>query len=100
MSEKTLNNTTASQAKDNVNDIQFWGDGNMFKLLCKASSKAEGWMKSSKACQIDDWGCILQVTTQQWDNVAESVTFIPGVKIEETKEGDKVISRKLVKINQ
>lgn len=100
--EKTLTNTTANQAKDNVKDIQFWGNGDMFKLLCKASSKQEGWMKSTKAMEIENYGCVIQVSTQQGDQVAEAITFIPGIKIEETfSEKDKVISvisRKLVKI--
>lgn len=115
MSEKTLDNTTASQAKDNVSDIQFWGDGDAWKLLGKASSKAEGWMKSSKAYEIPGVGCMVQVTTQQRDSVvqdkggaeavvlgyavAEAVTFVPGCKISETKDNDgKVIGRKLVAI--
>lgn len=42
MSDKTLNNTTANQAKDQVSDIQFWGNGDTFKLLSKASSKKRG----------------------------------------------------------
>jgi hypothetical protein len=46
---KTLSNTDASGAKQNVKDIKIWGDGDMFKLLCKASSESEGWMKSTKA---------------------------------------------------
>lgn len=96
--EKTLDNTTANQAKDQVSDIKFWGDGDIWKLLGKASSKNEGWMKSSKAYEIEGVGCIVQVTTQQGQNVAEAVTFVPNVKIEETKEENKVISRKLVKI--
>ena len=100
--EKTLTNTTTNQAKDNVKDIQFWGNGDMFKLLCKASSKQEGWMKSTKAMEIENYGCVIQVSTQQGDQVAEAITFIPGIKIEETfSEKDKVISvisRKLVKI--
>ncbi len=96
---KTLGNTTASQAKDNVKDIKFWGDGDAWKLLGKASSVNEGWMKSSKAMQIEGVGCCVQVTTQQWDKVAEAVTFVPGVKIEEVKnEENVVISRRLVKI--
>lgn len=97
--EKTLNNTTANQAKDQVSDIQFWGNGDAWKLLGKASSKKEGWMKSSKAYQIDNVGCIVQVTTQQGDNVAEALTFVSGVRIEETYDqpkGGKVISRRLV----
>jgi hypothetical protein len=94
-SSKTLINTEASGAKENVKDIKFWGDGDTFKLISKASSVSEGWMKSTKAMQIDGLGCVLQVTTQQNDNVAEAVTFIPNVVIEENKENGVVVSRKL-----
>lgn len=96
LSSKTLTNTTASQAKDNVSDILFWGDGDMWKLLGKASSKNEGWMKSSKAMEIDGLGCVVQVTTQNKDNVAEATVFVPKCTIEETKDIEgKVVSRKL-----
>lgn len=97
--DKTLDNTTAEQAKDKVKDIKFWGDGNTFKLISKASSKEEGWMKSTKAMEIEGVGCVVQVSTQQWDKVAEAVTFVPGVKIQEIKENEIVISRKLVSNN-
>lgn len=81
--EKTLNNTTAIQAATQVKDIQFWGDGNAWKLLGKASSVNEGWMKSSKAYEIKEMGCIVQGTTQQKGldgtyAVAEAITFVPG----------------------
>jgi len=96
-SEKTLINTTASQAKDNVKDIMFYGDGDTFKLISKASSVKEKWMKSTKAMQIDGVGCVIQATTQQGDNVAEALTFVPNVKISEVIQKDgKVTSRKLV----
>ena len=95
---KTLINTTASQAKDNVKDIIFWGNGDTFKLISKASSVEEGWMKSTKAMQIDGVGCVVQVTTQQGNNVAEALTFVPGVRIEEEYNSESVVSRKLVKI--
>jgi hypothetical protein len=94
---KTYRNTTASQAKDNVSDLEIWGNGDLFKLLCKASSKKEKWMKSTKAMEIPNVGCVVQVTTQQGDNVAEAVTFVPNAKISEEKdESGKVISRKLI----
>jgi hypothetical protein len=97
--EKTLTNTTASQAKDNVKDIIFWGNGDTFKLISKASSVVEGWMKSSKAMEVEGVGCVVQVTTQQGQNVAEAVTFVPNVKIEETKNAEgKVTARKLIAI--
>jgi hypothetical protein len=98
--QKTLTNTTASQAKDNVKDIVFWGDGNTFKLISKASSVNEGWMKSTKAMEIENVGCVVQVTTQQGDNVSEALTFVPGVKLSESTTAEQVgtvTSRKLIK---
>ena len=67
---KTLHNSTVSGARKNVSDLQVFGDGDTFKLISKASSKAEGWMKSTKAMEITGIGCVVQVTTQQADNVA------------------------------
>lgn len=56
-------------------------------------------MKSSKAMEIEGVGCVVQVTTQQGDNVAEAVTFVPNCKIEETVDAvGKVTSRKLVRL--
>ena len=89
---KTLHNTTASKAKDNVADLETWGDADMFKLLCKASSQFEGWMKSTKAMEIPGAGCLVQVTTQQGDQIAEALTFVPNVKIADDENG----GRKLV----
>ena len=98
---KTLGNTDTNGATKNVKDIVFWGNGDTFKLISKASSKAEGWMKSTKAMEIVGVGCVVQVTTQQGDNVSEAVTFVPGVKIEESYDSldninKIVISRRLI----
>lgn len=103
ITKKSLENTDSNGASKNVNDIVFWGNGDTFKLISKASSKSEGWMKSTKAMSIPQVGCVVQVTTQQGDNIAEAVTFVPGVMISENKmknsEGELVvISRKLIKI--
>jgi hypothetical protein len=99
---KILDNTTSSKAKENVKDIKFWGDGDTFKLISKASSQSEGWMKSTKAMQIDGIGCIIQVTTQQGDNVAEAITFVPNVKIQHTIDCDTYdcIGRKIVSLSE
>lgn len=84
--EKTLGNTDVNGARKNVPDIQVFGNGDMFQLLCKASSQAEGWMKSTKAMEIPEVGCVVQVTTQQRNPdgsyaVAEALTFVPGAEI-------------------
>lgn len=83
---KTLTNSDVSGAKQNVPDIKVVGNGDTYRLLCKASSQNEGWMKSSKAMEIQGIGCVVQVTTQQRNpdgsySVAEALTFVPGVKI-------------------
>lgn len=79
--EKSLGNTDSNGTKKNVPDVAFWGNGDSFKLICKAHSKSEGWMKSTKAMEIEGVGCVVQVTTQQGENVSEALTFVPGVKI-------------------
>ena len=56
-------------------------------------------MKSTKAMEIAGVGCVVQITTQQGDNVAEAAVFVPGVKILERKLGDNVVSREVVKSN-
>jgi len=94
--KKSLGNTDVNGATKNVKDIVFFGNGDTFKLISKASSKEEGWMKSTKAMQIDGVGCVVQVTTQQGDNVAEALTFVPGVKIIENTEDDVIKGREIV----
>lgn len=96
MIEKTLSNSDISGARQNVPDINVVGNGDLFRLLAKASSKAEGWMKSTKAMQIPG-GCVVQVTTQQRNPdgsyaVAEALTFVPNVRIVDDING----GRKLV----
>ena len=46
--KKSLHNTCSNGATKNVKDIIFWGNGDTFQLISKASSEAEGWMKSTK----------------------------------------------------
>ena len=94
---KTLGNTDANKASKNVKDIVFWGNGDTFKLLSKASSKQEGWMKSTKAMEIPGVGCVVQMTTQQGNNVAEAGVFVPGTIIQEIEESGEVVGRVLVK---
>ena len=101
MVTKTYGNTCSNGTTKNVKDVQFWGDGDTFKLISKASSQSEGWMKSTKAMQIDGVGCVVQVTTQQGVNVAEALTFVPGVKLLTKVDADgNVFGRRLVKIEE
>ena len=78
---KELDITGSSQLKD----TQTHGLPDLWVLLCKASSKPQGWMKSTKVMEIGGVGCLIQVTTQYRDNVAEAVTFAPGVRLSDDK---------------
>lgn len=99
MKDKTLDISEVKGAKKNISDLKVYGDGDTFALLCKASSQEEGWMKSTKVCNVDN-GCIVQVTTQQRNPdgsyaVAEALTFVPGINMDTSAE-----PRKLVPINK
>lgn len=85
---KSLGNTDQNTCKSNVKDVIIFG-GDKFKLLSKASSLAEGWMKSTKAMSTLN-GCVIQVTTQQENPdgsyvIAEALTFVPNVTIKEDR---------------
>ncbi len=93
---KTLHNSEVSGARKNVKDIRVVGNGDSFRLLCKASSENEGWMKSTKAMDVGH-GCLVQVTTQQRNPdgsyvVAEALSFVPGATIVD----DENMGRKLI----
>ena len=95
---KTLGNNDSNGTRKNVPDVQFWGDGDTWKLICKAWSEEEDWMKSTKAMEIPGVGCLVQVTTQNEELPSESVVFVPGIRIEETKDDEgNVTARQLVK---
>jgi len=106
MIKKTLKNTDSDPTTTNVKDVVIWGEGDMFKLISKASSELEGWMKSTKAMDTGT-GCVVQVTTQQMNedgsySIAEALTFVPGVIIAEIRNNDtdEVTSRKLMTKDQ
>jgi hypothetical protein len=95
MEAKTLDITAVKGARDNISDIKVFGNGDTFRLVCKASSDKQGWMKSTKACQVLR-GCIVQVTTQQRNpdgsySLAEALTYVPGVRLEASRDDDGVI---------
>jgi len=81
---KSLHNTDQNTCRSNVKDVVMFGE-DLFKLLSKASSEEEGWMKSTKAMKVVG-GCVVQVTTQQRNidgtySIAEALTYVPGVQI-------------------
>lgn len=90
MKDKTLDNVNIEDVKKKVSDVVVFGNGDLFQLLAKASSKEQGWMKSTKAMDTGN-GCVVQVTTQQGNNVAEAITFVPNVSVLIDANGKKYI---------
>lgn len=93
--EKTLDNINVEDAKKKVSDIKVFGNGDLFQLICKASSVEQGWMKSTKAMKTSS-GVVIQVTTQQKNingtySVAEALTFVPGAIISTDENNNKII---------
>ena len=102
-SQKSLHNTDANGAKKNVKDIVFWGNGDTFKLISKASSESESWMKSTKAMQAGE-SVVVQVTTQQQNidgtySIAEALTTVTNAIIVEHFTEGVVTSRTIEKRN-
>lgn len=93
---KTLDITDAKGAATNIADLKRWGDPDTWKLIAKASSDAEGWMKSTKAMEVDGVGVLVQVSTQQNGQVAEALSFVPFAKVVDVLDTDgKLIGRRI-----
>ena len=90
MQEKTTDSTDTLATKNKTPDVKVTGNPDAFQLLFKASSDSQGWMKSTKAMETPK-GCVVQVTTQQGDNVAEALTFVPDVSIKVDENGNKYL---------
>jgi hypothetical protein len=91
MEPKAVDVANIKEAKEKISDVEIVGNVNLWQVLCKTSSKSQGWIKSTKAMQVGN-GCLVQVTTQQGDNVAEALTFVPFCLIVADENG----GRKLV----
>lgn len=92
---KTLSNASVADVKAKVPDVKIVGNGNLFEVLCKASSESEGWMKSTKAMTVPN-GVVIQVSTQQRNPdgsyaVAEALTFVPCACVHPDVNGGKKI---------
>lgn len=94
---KTLSVTSIAEAKVKIPDIKVVGDGDTFKVLCKAYSDSEGWMKSTKYLDIQGNGVVLNISTQQKNldgtySLAEAAVFCPGVKVSHESGTPKLVT--------
>lgn len=86
--KRVLDSRDEAEAKAQVGDVVTFGSTDIWKLVCKASSEEEGWMKSTKAMAIGGGGVLVQVSTQQGEQIAEALAFCPGAVLVEVGEQD------------
>ena len=94
--EKSMSNTNMDDLAETSPDVMVHGEPGKWVCVCKASSEKQGWMKSTKVMELPTWnvrpiGCLVQVSTQVKDNVAEAVCWIPGVTLEDFLSEDEDI---------
>lgn len=72
-------------------DPKRFGPPDAWKVLAKASSPESGWVRTTKAMEIENIGCVLRVTTQQGkealNSVAEALVFVPFTSIVDVYDG-------------
>lgn len=79
---KTLSITDMAQARTSVPDLVVSGDPGAWEVVCKASSVAQGWMRSTKRMAVAG-GTLYQVSTEHRVDgcvvaVAEALAFVPA----------------------
>ena len=102
---KTLSVSPQNPVATAVPDLVTFGDVDTWLLLCKASSVKEGWMKTTKAMDLDG-SVLVQTETQQRNpdgsyTLSQSVVHVPGVVIVNKYADDAAtpVGRKLVRID-
>lgn len=65
---------------------RFIGEVDLWKVLCRYENLDSKTMKSTKAMQVPG-GCLVQVTTRHNNQVAEALTFVPGVSLRSSSNG-------------
>lgn len=107
MKDVAWGNTSIKQTLQNIPDFEIFGEGDSFKLISKMYSMDQGWMELTKALQIDNSGCLVQVTVYQRNpnqnptadptySASTDLTFVPNVYIEEVRdENSRIVNRRL-----
>lgn len=73
--EKDFSITSMAELQEKVSDVEIFGNPGEWELVCKASSKSQRWMKSTKRLKVDG-GWLYQTETQQGDNLSQALAFV------------------------
>ncbi len=86
MENRSLDIISVEDTRVKVSDVKIIGNPDVWELVCKASSDAQGWMRSTKRMNVER-GSLYQVSTQQRNPdgsyaVAEALAFVPDSSVE------------------
>lgn len=92
---KSMANSDTNGTRKNVPDVAVFGDGDTFALWVKASSQAEGWMKTTKVANLPT-GCLIQAETQQRNPdgsyaLSQALVFVHGIWIDKASDPPKLV---------
>lgn len=85
--------------QETESEVKTFGNQDLFVTLNSSKYSAMGYHKSNEAMEITGVGCVIKSTIFAHGHLSEALTFVPGVKIWETKnEEGEVTERKLVSL--
>lgn len=106
MSKRDLHISNSHGAAANIKDLVLYGDPDAWICIAKASSEAQGFMKSTKAMNVPGLGVLVQVTTMQKElppaglvesdevfHTSEALAFVPDAIINHTVTGPTIQGR-------
>ena len=79
--------TDTADAKAKTSDIKVTGNPDVWELVCKASSKEQGWAKSTKEMKVPG-GRVIQTTTEHRNRdgivtaCSDACVFVPNCSAE------------------
>lgn len=72
--------------RENGDGVQWHGTPGQWRIVFKAWSRAQHWMKTTKALALPG-GVLVQVTTREDGCCAEALQFVPGVALADNEDG-------------
>lgn len=84
---RNVGNKNTKETKTTTPDLEVFGNPDIFRLIAKASSETEGWMRSTKAMHIPHIGVVLHVSQLDNGQISDALEFIPGAGLVEREDG-------------
>ena len=88
---------TLEKAAKKESSVSSFGSDPFQTLFSKFNSETDSG-HAVFAMQIDRAGCLVKTSVLLDDSVVQTTTFVPGVRVQDIRENDVIVGRKLVHI--